>query len=189
MRSFIAALRSLTLPFGSSTGERIELDGVNGEIRIYDASNNLLITINGEDGFTVYDATEYPRVQMGSPLAGAYSAVQMLSHHAWESDRSVFSLDGFGKRNRIVIAPGELNNTGSVEWTILSNSHDNTSTAMLQAVCLSLDALAGRPVVDLTGAAAPAEAQQLWTIVYKLFWATRLPTVHRQRYLAESARD
>ena len=42
MKSFIAALRSLILPFGATTGARIILDGVNGRISVYDSTNTLV---------------------------------------------------------------------------------------------------------------------------------------------------
>lgn len=38
---------SITFPYGATTGERIEVDGVQGEIRFYDSSNNLVLTLNG----------------------------------------------------------------------------------------------------------------------------------------------
>jgi hypothetical protein len=41
MKSFIAALRVLVLPFGATTGRRIVLDGVNGVIQFYDTNNVL----------------------------------------------------------------------------------------------------------------------------------------------------
>jgi hypothetical protein len=51
MRSIIAALRSLVLPFGATTGRRIVLDGVAGTISIYDAANVLRIRLgfSGDD--------------------------------------------------------------------------------------------------------------------------------------------
>ena len=46
MRSaFAVFLRGFTLPFGATTGARIEFDGVNAEIRFYDSSNNLRLTL------------------------------------------------------------------------------------------------------------------------------------------------
>lgn len=42
MRSIFAALRRLTLPAGATTGVRIELDGITGEIRFYNAANQLV---------------------------------------------------------------------------------------------------------------------------------------------------
>jgi hypothetical protein len=41
VKSFIAALRVLVLPFGATTGRRIVLDGINGVIQFYDANNVL----------------------------------------------------------------------------------------------------------------------------------------------------
>jgi hypothetical protein len=46
MRSFIAALRNLTLPFGATSGARIILNGVNGGIQIYNSANVLVIDIS-----------------------------------------------------------------------------------------------------------------------------------------------
>lgn len=45
MLDTIALIQSLTLPAGALTGARIELDGVLGEIRVYDSSGNLRIRI------------------------------------------------------------------------------------------------------------------------------------------------
>lgn len=56
MKSFIAALRSLVLPFGALSGARIVLDGVNGQIQVYDSSNTLIISI-ASNGIHVQGAT------------------------------------------------------------------------------------------------------------------------------------
>lgn len=42
MRSLFAALRTLTLPAGVTSGQRIVLDGINGLILVYDANNDLI---------------------------------------------------------------------------------------------------------------------------------------------------
>jgi predicted RecA/RadA family phage recombinase len=46
MKSLIANLRNLVLPFGATSGPRIVLDGVDGEIDVYDANNNLVGQLN-----------------------------------------------------------------------------------------------------------------------------------------------
>lgn len=51
MKSFIASLRSLVLPFGATTGARIVLDGVNGIIEVYNALGVVVGAINGAAGF------------------------------------------------------------------------------------------------------------------------------------------
>lgn len=48
--SLAAILRVLVLPFGATTGKRIVLDGINGEIDVYDAANTRVGLIN-ENGF------------------------------------------------------------------------------------------------------------------------------------------
>lgn len=45
--SLAAILKSLTLPFGATTGKRILLDGVNGAIAVYDQNSTLLLIIDG----------------------------------------------------------------------------------------------------------------------------------------------
>ncbi len=50
MRSFLAALRNLVLPYGTTTGTRIVLDGVNGKIVIYNASNQAILTMDSATG-------------------------------------------------------------------------------------------------------------------------------------------
>ncbi len=51
MKSWFAALRSLVLPFGATSGARIVLDGVNGRIEVYNTSGVLVGTLDGVNGF------------------------------------------------------------------------------------------------------------------------------------------
>lgn len=171
MRSFIAALRSLVLPYGATTGARIVLDGVTGAISIYDSAGNLQLTLTPDDGLTIYDDTGAYRIILGTILNAVYSTMIMSSGAANETSDALISLYDTNARNRMVIAPGERNSKGSIEWTIASADGSNTLPSMLQAVCLSLDdASSLRPIIDLTGASAPAETQQPRTVVYDL-WA------------------
>lgn len=55
MRSFLAALRTLVLPYGRTSGTRIILDGVNGRIDVYDSADDLITRIDG-NGYHLYDA-------------------------------------------------------------------------------------------------------------------------------------
>lgn len=63
MRSFLAALRTLVLPYGTTTGQRIVLDGVNGEIDAYNSSNvksiqigpGPIIDVNGTGVISILD--------------------------------------------------------------------------------------------------------------------------------------
>lgn len=54
MKSFIAALRSLVLPFGATSGQRIVLDGVNGAIVVYNSSG---VEIGRLDPTTLFKVT------------------------------------------------------------------------------------------------------------------------------------
>lgn len=51
MRSFIASLRTLTLPYGVTTGQRIVLDGVNGLIKVFDTLNALRFQVQPSNPF------------------------------------------------------------------------------------------------------------------------------------------
>jgi hypothetical protein len=55
MRSFLAALRTLVLPYGHPSGQRIVLDGVNGLIQVYNAANQLVAQIDTTGAFSVFD--------------------------------------------------------------------------------------------------------------------------------------
>lgn len=86
MKSFIASLRNLVLPFGVTTGTRIVLDGVDGRISVYNQSNletmridsaTSSLTVNGADGSEWQLITPDPNVGTGiattqspAPLAG-----------------------------------------------------------------------------------------------------------------------
>lgn len=58
MKSFIASLRNLVLPFGVTTGTRIVLDGVNGKISMYDAGNNAVIVEDSSNSSIVLTAPD-----------------------------------------------------------------------------------------------------------------------------------
>lgn len=51
MKSFIAALRSLVLPYGATSGARIVLDGVNGSIQVYNSAGVQIGVLDGTTGF------------------------------------------------------------------------------------------------------------------------------------------
>lgn len=71
MKSLIASLRALTLPFGAGTGQRIVLDGVSGIISIYNAANQLVMEIEGP-GITMYDGA-FPRIQMDTASGAIFA--------------------------------------------------------------------------------------------------------------------
>jgi hypothetical protein len=170
MKSTIASLRSLTLPFGATSGMRIELDGVNGEIRIYDVDGDLLIKIEGEFGFQGFDSSGNVRIRVSSPFGGAYSAIQFWTAQLDETHQGLISVADFAASNRMVLSPGQQGSKGNLEWTLMSTPNDNSVPALLQAVGLTLDDPASpRPIIDLTGAATPAETQYPHTVVYDLY--------------------
>jgi len=77
VKSFIAALRTLVLPFGATTGRRIVLDGIAGTISIYDASDLLRVRLGASnDGLELWSgqadeflAGNVQGLATGSPLS------------------------------------------------------------------------------------------------------------------------
>jgi hypothetical protein len=67
VKSFIAALRSLVLPFGATSGPRIVLDGVNGRIQIFNAANTLIEQLDAA-GFVVMGAQETLKIDSAGNL-------------------------------------------------------------------------------------------------------------------------
>jgi hypothetical protein len=55
MQSQLAALRSLTLPYGGTSGARIVLDGVTGTIIIYDSHGHIIVQIDPTSGIQLFD--------------------------------------------------------------------------------------------------------------------------------------
>lgn len=161
------------MPFGTTTGERIELDGINGEIRVYDDADNLLLAISGEDGFVVYDTDGDPRAQMASPFLGAYSALLLRTSAANETQPAVVALSDLVMRdmNRLVITPGERNGKGALELTLVSQGGTTAQAALIQAICETLDG-SERPYIDFTGVLASVEAARPYTVVHDLYYGT-----------------
>lgn len=96
MRSIWAALRSLVLPYGTTSGQRIILDGINGKISIYDTSNNLVAEIDATGAITSYDRAVGSFLQM---LSGGLSIGNIVSGVPDTSNSGLFEVidDGSGK--------------------------------------------------------------------------------------------
>jgi hypothetical protein len=99
VRSLIAALRTLVLPAGATTGGRIVLDGINGTIDIYDSAGDLMVTLdpNGirvltdgdplaqlnASGLEIQDSAGNPRLNIGT---GGLPSYMLLSTGEPEED-------------------------------------------------------------------------------------------------------
>lgn len=75
MKSFIAALRSLVLPYGATSGARVILDGVNGRIEIYDAAGDRVGLIDSSGIWAIDTDGSYVR-SFTEPGAAAVTKVQ-----------------------------------------------------------------------------------------------------------------
>lgn len=189
VKSTIASLRALTLPFGATTGERIVLDGVTGKIQIYDDNNILVLELSPDlfnngtwPGMLIYDESGNWRILISPPGSppNDFAAILLSSAAADETNPALVSIDTTTLRNRMVIAPGEQLSHGSMEWCLSTNSKTNSplSPSLFQVVALTLDAAAPRPYIDLTGAAAPGEQQRPYVVAYDMQYGTPNATFH-----------
>jgi hypothetical protein len=172
MKSAIASLRSLTLPFGATEGARIVLDGVNGQIRVYDNNDDLLMQLDNE-GFKVFDSNGNLRIWLAIPGTPsiAYSIIEWLTARTDETEAAIISVYDTEARNRMVITPGQNADRGNIEWTLVPEDAAMLKEAMLQAVCLTLDHVDNlQPTIDLTGANSQAGLEPK-TVVSDLYWA------------------
>ncbi len=135
MKSFIAALRNLVLPWGRTTGRRIVLDGDNGEILIYNAADQRVVLITSQDppGLVVGADTE-PQVKViaesgnigriifdpNSPAGGVVCALtEAIFNEGAANEHVSFQIQG----------PGVTGATDRLEMLINSQNADGSSEA------------------------------------------------------------
>jgi hypothetical protein len=161
------------LPYGSTSGQRIVLDGVNGVIAVYDVNNDLLLTLDPE-GFKVYDGDGNLRIWLAIPTGGteAYSIIELLTTREDQTSPATISVYDTAARNRMVITAGENAGRGGIEWSLLPEDADMLKEAMLQAVCYTLDHADNlRPTIDLTGASSQVGKEPV-TVVHDIKYGT-----------------
>lgn len=135
MKSFIAALRNLVLPWGRTTGRRIVLDGDNGEILIYNALDQRVVLLTSQDppGLVVGADTE-PQVKViaesgnigriifdpNSPAGGVVCALtEAIFNEGAANEHVSFQIQG----------PGVTGATDRLEMLINSQNADGSSEA------------------------------------------------------------
>lgn len=81
MRSIAAAFRSLVLPFGATTGTRIVIDGVNGDITIFDFNDAVRLQFGvGNPSSILFSTGDTDEVVPGSVTAAGLSSGGFLFH-------------------------------------------------------------------------------------------------------------
>lgn len=129
MRSLIAALRSLTLPNGATTGQRIVIDADNGVVLVYDVNNNLIASLTPSDNGTQWLAGITTYFYNG--ILGNYVKLfnGMIRFGTWNNENPAFTSDGFiqcddsGQTNPVtlrIIAPTYDVNAHTAEIDMLS---------------------------------------------------------------------
>ncbi len=147
MKSLIAALRSLTLPFGRTSGARIVLDGVNGQILFYDTTNTLRWSVR---------VNSFGTALMEFPLGD----VDEIS----PADIATFLLGGgaANAREGLDITAGRFAGAGQPQIKLLSESRDGTSLPG----SIELRGLNGAPLrLGITDGAATGQPMGVATLV------------------------
>lgn len=149
MRSFIAALRTLVLPWGATSGSRIVLNGVQGRIEVYSQTGDLLMTLD-DDGFVVYDPTPDIRQIIGS-------TTDFATHTFFDTDGGYGLTLGYqaiplGDDHRSFFIQSPDTDKGFLRFFLHSPKGTNTKEPMMQFDTGFIDsAVTAQPVVDLTG--------------------------------------
>lgn len=87
-------LQYLVLPAGATTGQRIELDGITGEIRIYNSSNQLVGRIDAAGVFTSFEpAGTSKAVVAAAPTVGQRASLELYQPDFPAHTKSPTSLD------------------------------------------------------------------------------------------------
>jgi hypothetical protein len=124
MKSFIAALRSLVLPFGATTGRRILLDGVTGKIILFDSANNQRIIIGENDDNIVLrsgvageaDGAEILTFGLNAGAADAQAGLRMTSPAFAFPDNSQSDIELYSEASDGSAQPSILITTETVEF-------------------------------------------------------------------------
>ena len=142
MRSLIAALRTLVLPFGATSGQRIILDGVNGRIEIYDASGNLRIRL-GATPFAIDlstgDAAEVVPAEVFASALGSGATRQL--------ELFLESPNFSGIASQLLLLSNSFDTTRKAR--IILNSDEFELGGFNQAVLLVTDTLGGSRTLDI----------------------------------------
>ena len=130
MRSLFAALRTLVLPAGATTGPRIVLNGLAGRIEIYDAAGDLYATIDPTTGITTFlagdpdtfvrlitDLTDGPLIEFGQSDSDVNIPGYIQQYIAGAG----------GTRNLVMeLSPGKFSGAFDSYIIITSESEDGT---------------------------------------------------------------
>jgi hypothetical protein len=152
MRSFIAALRTLILPFGPIANARIILDGVNGRISVFDNAGHLLMTFDST-GVKVFDLAGNVRERIGIP--GAFSSISLFTADSHEIGAGIVSASTTGgpiDGARILFQSPDMG-SGFLQQNIISPI-GVTNSPMWQFITGFLSAALLQPIIDLCGDSA-----------------------------------
>lgn len=117
----MAALRTLTLPYGATSGGRIVLDGITGTIKLYDPNNVLILVLDPTSGFpsssdqnfVLFDTNGFPVITMDSSVGAGlrvYEPPSLLAHMIMSSDALTMRTGLPG--HQVAIAPGGIQMAG-----------------------------------------------------------------------------
>lgn len=189
MRSFLAALRTLTLPWGVTSSTRIVLDGVNGLIELFNAMNIETGQID-TDGIHLYDdagnevvtiarlvGDDRPLVRVQDAQGEAYISMSLDSPGG--TDEPILDMVGYTGPGELGIpahvyanVTGTLGSTARMELEIRAGTGGSAETATIKLRSESTDAtipariLVDKPVIieGAAGAWKPLTGATGWAV-------------------------
>lgn len=206
MRSFFAQLRSLTLPFGATSGPRLVLDGLNAAFLLYDLAGLLYGSITPANGIQVFDPADpstYVRLDViaGDPafIASTGDAgettpalVQTFTDGAGATRQLGLDIDSpfFADRGRISLLSDSFN--GAVPSRVYLDATELEVNPTVASTVVSATDASGfvtfnhgashAPKIVLVQAQAPSSAPAAWCTSVDNIGATQA----RARFLAFS---
>lgn len=135
--SFAGIMSMLTLPNGATSGARIVLDPITGEIVIYDANDNILIRLAGDTGILVPvpgDPTRYveiKRTALNEPVVRIVSGDGVLSMGAGGGSPLILFADDSSSHIWEVGTNGD-------RWAIATTTPGNPSFSLIEETGITL---------------------------------------------------
>jgi hypothetical protein len=151
MKSLIANLRELTLPFGATTGARIVLDGATGTILMYDTNGDLFFLIEPTLGLVFVDPDLDTRLQLGAD-SGNFTVITFRDSDGDKPARLYYGpIPGANDYRFITLQSPEVESGPYFLRALLLSPLGTTKNPLFQVDTGFLNPSGAQPIIDLTG--------------------------------------
>jgi hypothetical protein len=159
MKSTIASLRELTLPFGATSGGRIVLDGTNGTILMYDTNGDLFMLIEPTLGLVFVDPDLDTRLAIGAE-SGNYTVITFRDSNGDNPARLYYgAIPGSNNYRHVTLSSPEVGVTPFFQRLLMTTPYPSgnlTDNPLFQVDTGFLNPSGAQPIIDLTGFSDPA---------------------------------